>query len=62
MQIGVVRRALAFVAGAVFGVVVVTSALTHNAQLKIDPASPFGLRVAHPLGMTNVPPDLIPIP
>jgi hypothetical protein len=60
MRIGVMRRGLAFVAGAVLGVVVVTSALTHKATLTTDPAS--GLRIAHPLQMKSLPPDLIAIP
>jgi hypothetical protein len=54
------RRGLAFVFGAVLGVVVVTSALTHKTPVTTDPAS--GLRLAHPLQMKSLPPDLIAIP
>ena len=53
MRIGIMRRGLAFVAGAVIGVVVVTSALTHKATLTTDPTS---------LQMRSLPADLIAIP
>ena len=60
MRVGIMRRGLAFVFGAVLGVVVVTSALTHKTAVTADPAS--GLRLAHPLQMKSLPPDLIAIP
>lgn len=60
MRVGVMRRGLAFVFGAVLGVIVVTSALTHKAAQTSDPTS--GLRLAHPLQMKSLPADLIAVP
>ena len=60
MRVAHMRRGFAFVFGAVLGVVVVASALTHKVAPTTDPAS--GLRFAHPLHMKSLPPDLIATP
>jgi len=60
MRVGIMRRGLAFVFGAVLGVVIVTSALTHKTPMTHE-SLPLGFRVAHPDQM-NVPADLIAIP
>lgn len=62
MRVGIMHRGLAFVFGAVLGVVVVTSALTRKMAVTSGAAGPYGLYVAHPEQMKSIPEDLIPIP
>jgi len=62
MQVGVMRKGLAFVVVAVLSVVVVTSSLIHRTEATSGQKWPFGLRVAHPQQMKAIPEELIPVP
>jgi hypothetical protein len=62
MQVGVMRKGLAFVAVSVLSVVVVTSSLIHKTDGTSGEKWSFGLRVAHPQQMKSIPEELIPIP